>query len=578
MRALVHFEVAIAATFGESLGAGGGHVRLVDNNGLVLIDSKLPNPTNREDAPLGFPSESQFRSVVSKFRDFEVHQQNVGSESAAMLQVPPLDGNQNSWFVVSSAPAQVSWNAGIGPGSLLLLLGALVVLVLAWNAERSHQQSLRALTLTDDLTKLANRVLMRDRFEQAIRNARRDRTQAAVLTLDLDEFKSVNDTLGHHHGDQLLQLVADRLRGVIREVDTLARLGGDEFAIVMPSIDSVNGPIALAERVAVVLNENYMIAKVPVHVGASIGIATYPTHGETIEELMQHADVAMYRAKNNGLEFAVYSDEDKEYSSRQLQLIAELRDAVYGEQLELHYQPKFDLASERLIGVEALVRWRHPEFGLISPVEFIGAAERTGLIRQLTKWVLKTSLLQLSLWLADGADITVAINLSPRSLTDQSVFEDVRGALEEANVPANRLVLEVTETSFIADPDRSIAALKDLQDLGLSVSIDDFGTGYSSLTYLRNLPVDEVKIDKSFVAGVTTNSADASIVQSTIDLAHALGFVVVAEGIEDQATLEFLSRLGCDIAQGFHLCRPQLPAELAPLVATVSRSTPLAVS
>ena len=566
-RALVHFEVTIATTFGASLGAGGGHIRVVDDRGQVLIDSKNRAPRDESTSPLGHHNQHQFEKTIRTLTGSGVVERTINGERVAIRAVEPIKGNQNRWFVIASAPAKVSWTVGIGPASLLLLLAAVGVLFLAGKSERSHQHALREMSLTDDLTKLANRVLFRDRFDQAVRIARRDKRQVAILMLDLDEFKSVNDTLGHHHGDRLLQFVAERLRGVVREMDTLARLGGDEFAILMPDVDGISGAIALAERINGVLNENYSLADVPVHVGASIGISVYPSHGETIEELMQHADVAMYRAKNTGIEYAVYSTSDNEYSSRQLQLIAELRDAVYGEQLELHYQPKFDLVSERLVGVEALVRWRHPEFGLISPVEFIGAAERTGLIRQLTKWVMKTGLAQLAVWLEQGAEMTLAINLSPRSLTDQSVLDDVRSALTEAQIHARYLVLEVTETSFIADPERSVESLRELQALGLSVSIDDFGTGYSSLTYLRNLPVNEVKIDKSFVNGITTNSADASIVESTIDLAHALGFVVVAEGIEDQATLDHLQRLGCDTAQGYHLGRPQLAADLEEMIA-----------
>jgi diguanylate cyclase (GGDEF)-like protein len=569
--ALLHFEVTIASNFGDSLGVGGGHIRLVDESGLVLIDTSAPKIVDPKRAPLGYPEQSQFRDLLRQ-NGSEVEVKNVGAERVATLAVSPVAGNTNRWLVVASAPSYVGWTAGIGPFALVLLVLGFLVLIVAWRTEKAHQDALRRLSLTDNLTGLGNRVLLRDRFEQTIRLARRNSHQAAVLMLDLDDFKEVNDTLGHHHGDQLLQLVTERLREVVREVDTLARLGGDEFAIVMPDVAGTGGAVALAERIGRVLTENYSLAGVPVHVGASIGIAVYPDHGESIEDLLQHADVAMYRAKKGGFDYAVFSTSDTDSTTRQLKLIAELRDAVYGDQLELHYQPKFDLSTQRFIGVEALVRWKHPELGLISPVEFIGAAERTGLIRQLTRWVLGTSLRQLSVWIADGADITLAVNISPRSLTDQSLFDDVLSALTEANVDPRRVILEVTETSFIAEPDRSIAALLDLQSLGLRVSIDDFGTGYSSLTYLRNLPVNEVKIDKSFVSGVTTNAADQSIVESTISLAHALGFTVVAEGIEDQATLDHLILLGCDVAQGFHLGRPVLPEGL-PSMAPIAIAT-----
>jgi diguanylate cyclase (GGDEF)-like protein len=561
-QALIHFEVTIASTFGESLSVGGGHIRLVDETGLVIFDTTAAKPADPTKTPLGYPKQNQFRTVLPT-NDAGMQIKTVGNERVAIKAVSFVDGNTNRWFVVAAAPAYVEWTAGIGPVSLTLLVLGFLVLVVAWRTEKSYQDALRKLSLTDHLTGLGNRALLGDRFEQAIRGARRNQNQAAVLMLDLDDFKEVNDTLGHHHGDRLLQMVTERLTGVVREVDTLVRLGGDEFAIVMPTVDGPAGAVALAERVIRALTVNYHLVDVPVHVGASIGIAVFPDHGESIEELMQHADVAMYRAKNNGLDYAVFSTADVESTTRHLKLIAELRDAVYGEQLELHYQPKFDLATSQLVGVEALVRWQHPELGLIAPIEFIGAAERTGLIRQLTRWVLATSLRQLAGWVADGLDITMAVNLSPRSLTDDRLIEDVVSALARADVEPRRLTLEVTESSFIGDPDRSTSALLALQNLGVRVSIDDFGTGYSSLTYLRHLPVNEVKIDRSFVSGLTSNAADESIVESTISLAHALGFTVVAEGIEDQSTLDHLTRLGCDVAQGYHLGRPALPEGLS---------------
>jgi diguanylate cyclase (GGDEF)-like protein len=556
---IVHYEVSLAG-LGTSIAGLRSKTRIVDNQGLVLIDTDRTQDLTFN-ASLGFADESHFGGL-SPAAQAGVVFATINGERIAYRRLIPQAGNANDWFIVSSTPAAIGWTSGFGPTSIAMLVVGIGVLLLSWRTWRSYQKMLHQVSLTDDLTGLPNRVLLHDRFQQAIKSARRTGGQAAVLLLDLDQFKEINDTLGHHRGDQLLQMVSERLSSVLREGDTLARLGGDEFAIMLHTTDAIGGALAAAERVGQALLANFTVADVPVHVGASVGIAVYPDHGETIDLLLQHADVAMYRAKASGEGYAAYEPEHDAYSTDQLALVGELREAIASDGLELHYQPILDLGRNRMIGVEALVRWWHPVRGMVMPNQFIPAAERTGLIRPLTSWVLSTGLRQLRTWLDEGKDMTLAVNLSPKSLTDPELLFDISFALLDSGVDAGHLILEVTENSFISDPGRSIKALEEIRRLGVTVSIDDFGTGYSSLAYLRNLPIDEVKIDRSFVAGLTNNPADRSIVESTISLAHSLGFVVVAEGIEDEQTLDRLRGLGCDFAQGYHLGRPKRAAEL----------------
>jgi diguanylate cyclase (GGDEF)-like protein len=558
--AIVHYEISIAS-LGDSFSGLNSRTRVIDQHGLVMIDSNLTQDPSPK-AILGFTGQHQFDGMLSANATNAVMYADIGDERIAYHRIVAQRGNANDWYVVTSAPARIGWTTGFGPASIALLVVGFGVLLISWRTWRSYQKMLHQLSLTDDLTGLPNRVLLHDRFQQAVKSARRNGGQSAVLLLDLDQFKEINDTLGHHRGDQLLQMVSARLSTVLRAGDTLARLGGDEFAIMLHSTDGTGGALAAAERVEQALLANFVIADVPLHVGASVGIAVYPDHGETIDLLMQHADVAMYRAKTSGSGHAAYEPEHDEYSTDQLSLVAELRDAIDRDGLELHYQPILDLGSGRMTGVEALVRWWHPVRGMVMPNDFIPAAERTGLIRPLTSWVLATGLRQLRTWRDEGRELTLAVNLSPKSLTDPELLFDISFALLDSGIDARHLVLEVTETSFISDPGRSTEALEEIRRLGVTVSIDDFGTGYSSLAYLRNLPIDEVKIDRSFVAGLTSNAADRSIVESTITLAHSLGFVVVAEGIEDEITLDRLRALGCDFAQGYHLGRPKRAAEL----------------
>jgi diguanylate cyclase (GGDEF)-like protein len=421
------------------------------------------------------------------------------------------------------------------------------------------ESALEHQALHDALTDLPNRVLLHDRLQQAIRAAERSRSSVALLVMDLDRFKEVNDTFGHHTGDQLLQQLGQRLGSVLRGSDTIARLGGDEFAVLLPTA-TFEDARQIAERLLQVLEEPFSLGGLQLEIDASIGIALSPDHGLDAETLLRRADVAMYVAKRSSTGHALYTADQDEHSPMRLAMVGELRRAIDHNELALYYQPKLSLASGQVTCVEALVRWDHPRHGMLGPDVFVPIAEQTGLIRPLARWVLDAALRQCNRWRQDGLDLSVAVNLSMRNLHDPEVVDMSRQLLLRWGIPPARLVVEITESSLMADAARAMEVLGRLRGMGVSVSIDDFGTGYSSLAYLKRLPVDELKIDKSFVAHVATDRNDAAIVRSTIGLAHDLGLSVVAEGIEDQRTLEFLAGLGCDVAQGYFISRP-LPVD-----------------
>ncbi len=418
----------------------------------------------------------------------------------------------------------------------------------------SHRQA-----ITDALTGLPNRRLFNDRAEQAVLRARRHGERIAVMIIDLDRFKEVNDTLGHHSGDVLLIEIARRLRRTVRESDTVARLGGDEFAVLVPGISDAAAAELVAEGLTKAISEPIVVEGLSLDTEASIGIALYPDHGDDVAQLLQRADVAMYAAKEDHVGHGVYGPERDNYSPERLSLIGELRHAIERDELVLHYQPKIDLASAGFAGMEVLLRWQHPERGLLAPGDFIPFAEHTTLIKPLTLHVLDRALAQSRRWEDEGRVISVAVNVSARNLLDPEFAEDVAVRLERHGVPSDRLELEITETVLMANPARALEVLERLSAMGVSLSIDDFGAGYSSLNYLKRLPVNVLKIDKSFVLNMATNPADAMIVRSTVDLGRNLGLRVVAEGIEDQAVYDALRALGCDLGQGFHMSRP-LPA------------------
>jgi diguanylate cyclase (GGDEF)-like protein len=445
---------------------------------------------------------------------------------------------------------------------LLLALGLLLLYASLFRIVAVASRTLRHQALHDDLTDLPNRALLYDRMEDALTAAERNGEPAALLLIDLDRFKEVNDTLGHDSGDRLLEEVAVRLREVVRRGDTLARLGGDEFAVLLRGIPHRGLAAELAGRLQDALARPFTLNGVVAALDASIGIAHCPEHGTDVHTLVQRADVAMYDAKRSRTSIETYSPERDPYSAERLQLLGELRAAIGAGELVLHYQPKVDVVSQRVIGVEALVRWQHPVHGLLPPVAFIPLAERTGAISDLTRWVLDAALAQARVWSDAGLDLTMAVNLAAANIADATLPDAVAALLERHGIPGDRLECEISEHTVMADPRRAMGILERLRALGVRLSLDDFGTGHSSLSYLKRLPLDEVKIDRSFVMNMIEDDNDAAIVRTTIDLARNLGLEVVAEGVESQQIMNDLSALSCDVAQGFFLSRPLPAAEL----------------
>jgi diguanylate cyclase (GGDEF)-like protein/PAS domain S-box-containing protein len=414
--------------------------------------------------------------------------------------------------------------------------------------------------LHDPLTGLPNRALFSERIGHAILQAKRNKTQLAVALIDLDRFKEVNDSLGHTAGDELLINVGERMEAALRESDTVARLGGDEFGLLLPELAGPHDTLPVLERLQAALELPIHVQALPIGIEASIGIAVYPEHGEDAQTLIQRADVAMYDAKRDGCSYMFYDDDAHDYDVTSLTLVAELRRAIAEHELVLHYQPKAALSSGRVTSVEALVRWVHPERGVVFPDSFIPIAQETSLIGPLTLYVIEEALQQARAWHGEGLEISIAVNLSTRNLLDRGFPSQVAKLLSRWEVDASWLELEVTESAMLANPTRAKAVLSELSELGIRLSIDDFGTGYSSLAYLRQLPVDEIKIDRSFVIGMGVEAGDAVIVRSTVDLGRNLGLNVVAEGVETSETWELLRELGCNTAQGYFLGRP-MPAE-----------------
>lgn len=422
--------------------------------------------------------------------------------------------------------------------------------------EQKHAaEQLKHQALHDALTGLPNRTLLRDRLQQAILSAQRYSAPLALLLMDLNRFKEVNDTFGHHYGDLLLQQLGARLQRVLRASDTVARLGGDEFAIILPATDAAGAAQAIP-RVQAALREPLVVEGQTLEVGASIGIALYPQHGEDDATLLRHADVAMYVAKRGRVDYAVYEPSRDEYTPSRLAMIAELRHAIARDELLLHYQPKIDVKTGVVAHAEALVRWHHPSRGIIPPAQFIPLAEETGLIEPLTVRVLQAALRQCRAWHETGRQVRTAVNLSTRSLQGDQLIETISKLVRTWAVSPARLAVEITETTLMADPDRAMTVLSRLHDMGVSICVDDFGTGYSSLAYLKRLPIDEIKIDRSFVNDMAINDNDAVIVRSVIDLGHNLGLQVTAEGVEDRETWEMLAAMGCDTIQGYYLSPP----------------------
>jgi diguanylate cyclase (GGDEF)-like protein len=462
-----------------------------------------------------------------------------------------------------------------GPALVPLLLLPLfaVYATAAMSLERERQ------ALHDLLTGLPNRKLLIRRTREALDGAAAGRRATALFLLDLDRFKEINDTLGHQVGDTLLKLVARRLEATVRPGDCVARLGGDEFAVLVDGVDDAQEAVYIADRLRTALAEPFRSESMTFEIEGSIGVAVHPEHGLDFETLLQRADVAMYVAKERGTGVEIYSPETDRHSTMRLGLLGELRSALDKGELELYYQPKADLRTGDVVGVEALLRWRHPARGMVPPDEFIPLAEQTGLMRHITQFVVDEALRQLAAWWRGGLRVQVAVNVCARDLYDRDFAPYLRGRLELHGVPPRALMVEVTESVLMADPARAASTLVSLAELGVGVSLDDFGTGYSSLVHLKRLPVSEVKIDRSFVMRMDVHEDDAAIVRSIIELATALGLRVVAEGVETQESWDRLAVYGCDAAQGWYLAKAMPPEAVTRWLSDVgTRPAPIATA
>jgi diguanylate cyclase (GGDEF)-like protein len=468
----------------------------------------------------------------------------------------PLTANLASLGVLAAGwgdhlPAVAAWLA------IACVLAAIARTAVTFHEVRAYNE-VKQQALTDELTGLANRrsLLLRGEQVMAVATARRP---AALLLLDLDGFKEVNDSLGHHAGDQLLRQIGPRLETALRPGDVLARLGGDEFAVLIPEA-GLDEAQELAERLRELVLAPFTVEGIRLHVGVSIGVATAPVPAATVIELLRCADVAMYAAKAGREGVHVYVPDPEGGSGDRLRTMEELRTALESDELVVYLQPQIDLADGRVVGAEALVRWNHPTRGLLSPADLLPAAEQAGLLRQLTDKVLDLSLAAAARWWHERG-VPVSVNLSAANVSDLDLPWKVDAALARHGLPAQALTLELVEDTLMADPERGRTVLTELRLLGVRTSIDDYGTGYSSLAYLRHLPADELKLDRSLTADVGTDHRAAAIVEHTVALAHALGLRLVAEGVEDDATGAALAQLGCDIAQGYAIARPMPVAD-----------------
>jgi diguanylate cyclase (GGDEF)-like protein len=539
-----------------------GSIVYADNHSLIGDGSTAPSEAH--DALGG--------AVASQVTD-----SNAGAGSAAgrVLQVfAPFraqssdqpNGSFEIWVPYEPIAAKISnrthglyWLVGGG----LFALWLLVVGVVAGASQRLRRQAAEKeeQALSDGLTGLPNRTMFQTLIERAMAGVGRRREMGVVMLMDLDRFKDVNDTLGHHNGDLLLQRIGSRLHSVLRDTETVARLGGDEFAILLPEVPDRQSVVPVVRRVLKVLEEPVVVGGLALQCEGSIGIAIFPEHGTTVESVMRAADVAMYMAKENrsGYEFYDARRHEHRHDAGRLALIGELRRAMDETELVLYYQPKVDLATGLAQGVEALARWHHPERGLLSPDEFIPLAERSNLLRPMTLYLLDSALRQCNAWRVRGLEVSVAVNLSMQNLIDLRLPNDLARLLTSWRLPPGSLELEITESTIMADHRRAMTILTRLNKMGVTLTVDDFGTGYSSLAYLQSLPVSSIKIDKSFVLSMAEDPGNATIVQSTIDLGHNLGLRVVAEGVENEESYTKLAALGCDYAQGYFLSRPLSP-------------------
>lgn len=444
--------------------------------------------------------------------------------------------------------------------NVLLMLLLPIPLIAIYRAatvtiEKDHQSR------HDLLTGLANRTQFEEMGIEAVSDARSRGQSTAVLMVDISNFNDVNDTLGHDVGDELLKQVAGRLAGALEKPNLVSRFGGDQFAILLPKLDSPFRATELTEQLMDRFERSFVIDASPFELEASAGLAVFPQHGDDVGALLRHAEIALEQAKKHRSRWDVYKPENNPYTWRRLALAADIRKAIVASELTLLYQPIADLSSGQTVAVEALVRWPHREFGLVAPDEFVALAERTGAIRHLTEYVLNVALRQASEWRADGIELAVAVNISSHDLTNE-LPKRIATLLAIWGVPSHSLVLELTETAFMSDPVSSARIVEELKGMNVRLTIDDFGTGYSSLGYLKRLPVDEIKIDRSFVSHMASDSSDETIVRSTIDLARNMGLSVVGEGIDSRHVWEMLVAMGCNRGQGYLIGMPSNPEEL----------------
>lgn len=462
----------------------------------------------------------------------------VQEKRAFVQQVPGLE----RWHEVSIFPLE----------------GGLSVYLKDITERKKHEDEIRFIAFYDRLTELPNRVLLQERLENAILRCKRNGQRGAVLFLDLDRFKHINDSLGHEAGDRVLQEVARRLRASVRDSDTVARLGGDEFVLILEGFDHPDNIHSVSHRVLLALAQDIPHKGLSLSVTGSIGISFFPSDGETVDDLLKASDVAMYHGKSRGKNtYQFYRPEMNTETQRFLQLEHALRKSVKNHEFTLHYQPQFDLGRKALLGFEALVRWQHPELGLVAPGEFIPLAEETGLILLLGDWVLESACRQARAWMdRTDAPFRMAVNLSGRQFWQGDLVDAVARTLARADLPPERLELEITESMVMQDVDQAIDKMRELAAMGIRLSIDDFGTGYSSLAALKRFPIHTLKIDQSFVKDVTRNTNDAAISESILALAHTMNLTVVAEGIETREQLAFFLEKGCEIGQGYFFSRP----------------------
>ncbi len=502
-------------------------------------------------------------SVVQRTRDWILPVLSAELFSALLLMAA-------MYFVVKTG------TLGIAILAVVLVIFQYLVGELLKSKQRAEE--LRRKATTDELTGLSNREHFTSVVHDKIAAANVSAETFAVMLLDLDRFKEVNDTLGHHYGDVLLRDLSPRLKECVGPNGLVARLGGDEFA-VLPDADA-NDPDALkeaAERLLECVRQPVVVDELTLGIGASVGISRFPDDGEDVHDMLRRADVAMYSAKEDHTGWKVYENRLDRYSLRRFTVLNEFRRALDQEQFVLHYQPVVEIDGSRVRGAEALVRWEHPDLGMVPPNDFIPIAEQTGLIGSLTHYVLERAVAECKRWRSDGRELSVAVNLSVRDLLDLDLPGQVASVLTAHSLPAEALHLEITESMIMSDPDRALETVQHLRDLGVRISVDDFGTGYSSLANLKRLPISELKIDRSFISSLPHDESDLIIVGSTINLGHDLRLNVIAEGVEDEITLKRLANLGCDLAQGYYFGRPLPSQEFVRVVDLIGGSADPAV-